>query len=34
MAEIAMPLFDTDDLRSAVRSFLEDGPGKARFEGR
>ena len=28
------PLFATDDLRSAVRSFLSEGPGKATFEGR
>jgi enoyl-CoA hydratase len=28
------PLFETDDLRAAVRSFLEQGPGKAKFEGR
>jgi enoyl-CoA hydratase/carnithine racemase len=27
-------LFDTEDLQRAVRSFLEDGPGKATFEGR
>jgi enoyl-CoA hydratase/carnithine racemase len=31
---IAGALFDTHDLRSAVRSFLEQGPGKAAFEGR
>jgi len=30
---IAAELFDTDDLRSAVRSFLTDGPGKATFSG-
>jgi enoyl-CoA hydratase len=28
------PLFETEDLRGAVRSFLEHGPGKASFEGR
>jgi enoyl-CoA hydratase/carnithine racemase len=28
------PLFETDDLRAAVKSFLEQGPGKAKFEGR
>ena len=28
------PLFDTEDLRAAIRSFLEHGPGKATFEGR
>ncbi len=33
-AEIAAPLFDTEDLKRAVRSFLEQGPGKANFEGR
>jgi enoyl-CoA hydratase len=27
-------LFATEDLQNAVRSFLEDGPGKATFEGR
>jgi enoyl-CoA hydratase len=32
--EIAGPLFDTDDLKNAVRSFIEDGPGKAAYEGR
>ncbi|HET6831401.1 MAG TPA: enoyl-CoA hydratase/isomerase family protein [Solirubrobacterales bacterium] len=32
--EIAGPLFDSEDLRNAVRSFLEDGPGKATFKGR
>ena len=26
-------LFATEDLQNAVRSFLADGPGKARFEG-
>ena len=33
-AEIAGPLFDTADLKGAVRSFIADGPGKATFEGR
>jgi enoyl-CoA hydratase/carnithine racemase len=28
------PLFATEDLRAAVDSFLEHGPGKATFEGR
>jgi enoyl-CoA hydratase/carnithine racemase len=28
------PLFETADLRSAVQSFLTDGPGKASFSGR
>lgn len=27
-------LFATEDLRGAVRSFLSEGPGKAKFEGR
>jgi enoyl-CoA hydratase len=27
-------LFATEDLRNAVRSFLEQGPGKATYEGR
>jgi enoyl-CoA hydratase len=33
-AEAAGGLFETEDLQRAVRSFLEDGPGKASFEGR
>ena len=38
-ADYAVPklsgeLFDTDDLRDAVRSFIDRGPGKATFEGR
>jgi enoyl-CoA hydratase len=33
-ADIGAPLFATQDLRRAVRSFLEEGPGKATFEGR
>jgi enoyl-CoA hydratase len=28
------PLFESEDLRRAVDSFLEQGPGKATFEGR
>jgi enoyl-CoA hydratase/carnithine racemase len=32
--EIAGALFETEDLQSAVKSFLTDGPGKATFEGR
>lgn len=32
--EIAAALFDTEDLKGAVQSFLTDGPGKATFEGR
>lgn len=30
---IASELFDTDDLKHGMRSFLEDGPGKASFTG-
>jgi enoyl-CoA hydratase len=33
-AEIGAPLFETADLQGAVKSFLEQGPGKASFEGR
>lgn len=33
-ADIVPPLFATEDLRRAVRTFLEEGPGKATFEGR
>ena len=33
-AGIGAPLFETEDLQAAVVSFLEEGPGKARFEGR
>jgi enoyl-CoA hydratase/carnithine racemase len=32
--EIAAPLFATEDLQNAVRTFLEQGPGKATFQGR
>jgi enoyl-CoA hydratase len=32
--EIATPLFGTQDLQRAVQSFLDEGPGKATFEGR
>jgi enoyl-CoA hydratase len=28
------PLFATQDLQAAVESFLSEGPGKAKFEGR
>jgi enoyl-CoA hydratase/carnithine racemase len=31
--EIASALFDTDDLKQAVDSFLSDGPGNASFKG-
>ena len=34
VGEIAAPLFDTEDLKRGVRSFLSEGPGKASFEGR
>jgi enoyl-CoA hydratase/carnithine racemase len=34
VGDIAAPLFATQDLQNAVRSFLEHGPGKATFEGR
>jgi enoyl-CoA hydratase len=34
IGEIAAPLFETEDLKGAVKSFLEEGPGKATFEGR
>jgi enoyl-CoA hydratase/carnithine racemase len=33
-AEAAGGLFETEDLRNAVESFLADGPGNASFEGR
>ena len=32
--EIVAPLFESDDLKGGVRSFIENGPGKATFEGR
>ncbi|WP_454200068.1 enoyl-CoA hydratase/isomerase family protein [Nocardia sp. Marseille-Q1738] len=32
--EVSGALFDTDDLKGAVRSFLEVGPGKAGYTGR
>ncbi|GAA3458413.1 enoyl-CoA hydratase/isomerase family protein [Saccharothrix longispora] len=34
ITSIAAELFDTEDLRGAVRSFLDHGPGKATFSGR
>jgi enoyl-CoA hydratase/carnithine racemase len=34
IGEIAASLFDTEDLRNAVESFLSEGPGKATFKGR
>jgi enoyl-CoA hydratase len=33
-ADIGAPLFDTEDLHGAVKSFLSEGPGKARFAGK
>jgi enoyl-CoA hydratase/carnithine racemase len=32
--QVAGRLFETDDLKAAVRSFLDEGPGKATFAGR
>jgi enoyl-CoA hydratase len=32
--ELVGSLFETDDLKGAVKSFLTDGPGNATFEGR
>ncbi len=32
--QLSSTLFETEDLKGAVRSFLEDGPGNATFEGR
>jgi enoyl-CoA hydratase len=32
-AALGAPLFETEDLRRAVESFLEEGPGKATFDG-
>lgn len=32
--ELASALFATEDLKGAVRSFLEQGPGKATYQGR
>ena len=34
VGEIAAALFETDDMKGAVRTFLEDGPGRATFQGR
>ena len=34
VAGIVAPLFDSSDLKRGVRSFLENGPGKATFEGK
>jgi enoyl-CoA hydratase len=32
--EIGAPVFATEDLQGAVKTFLEEGPGKATFRGR
>jgi len=32
--ELSSTLFETEDLKGAVKSFLEEGPGNATFEGR
>jgi enoyl-CoA hydratase/carnithine racemase len=32
--EVSGALFASADLRNAVRSFLDEGPGKASYEGR
>jgi enoyl-CoA hydratase len=34
VGEVSGALFETEDLKNAVRSFLTDGPGKATYEGR
>jgi enoyl-CoA hydratase/carnithine racemase len=34
VGDIAAALFETEDLQQAVQSFLEQGPGKATFQGR
>jgi enoyl-CoA hydratase/carnithine racemase len=34
VGRVAGDLFATEDLQNAVRSFIEQGPGKATFEGR
>jgi len=34
VGEVSGALFDTEDLKNAVHSFLTDGPGKATYEGR
>jgi enoyl-CoA hydratase len=33
-AELTSHLFETDDCRNAVQSFLQEGPGKATFTGK
>jgi enoyl-CoA hydratase/carnithine racemase len=32
--DVAASLFETEDLKAAVETFLAEGPGKARFQGR
>ncbi len=32
--EVFSGLFESEDLQAAVRTFIEEGPGKATFEGR
>lgn len=32
--QLSAALFESDDLRGGVRSFLEDGPGNATFAGK
>jgi enoyl-CoA hydratase/carnithine racemase len=34
VGDIAASLFATEDLQNAVQTFLNEGPGKATFEGR
>jgi enoyl-CoA hydratase/carnithine racemase len=34
VADVSSPLFATEDLKNAVKSFLSEGPGKATYEGR
>jgi enoyl-CoA hydratase len=34
VAEVSGPLFATEDLQNAVKSFVADGPGRATYEGR
>ena len=34
IGDIAAPLFATEDLQNAVDTFLAEGPGKAKLEGR
>ena len=34
LIDAAVGLFDTDDARAGIRTFLEAGPGKATFTGK